>query len=158
MDRSRLRNKFLKTRPNEDKRAYSTQRNYCLTLVRKAKKYCYNSLDHENVTYNKTFWKSIKPLFSQKSSTHNKITLVKQDLILDKIDNVAEVLNNFLTNAVSNLNIPRYHDKSVNIDHIQDPIARSTGQYKNHSSIAAIKSKSTNKYFKSRRQKLRRRY
>ena len=37
-DRSRLRNKFLKTRSNGDKKAYNTQRNYCLKLVRKAKK------------------------------------------------------------------------------------------------------------------------
>ena len=66
MDWSRLRNKFLKTRFNEDKKAYNTQRNYCLTLVRKAKKDYYNNLDHENVTNNKTFWKSIKPFFSEK--------------------------------------------------------------------------------------------
>ena len=55
MDRSRLRNKFLKTRSNEDKNSYNTQRNYCLTLVRKAIKDNYNNLDHENVTGNKTF-------------------------------------------------------------------------------------------------------
>ena len=144
MDRSRLRNKFLKTRSNEDKRAYNTQRNYCLTLVRKFKKdYC-NNLDHEDVTDNKTFWKSVKPLFSEKGSTHNKITVVEQDLRLDKNDNVEEVLNNFFVNVVSNLNIPKYHDKSVNINHIEDPIE----QHKNHTSIVAIKSKSTNKYFK----------
>ena len=88
MDRSRLRNKFLKTRSDEDKRAYNTQRNYCLTLVRKAKTdYYYNNLDDDNVTDNKTFWKSIKPHFSEKSMTYNKITLVQQDLILDKNDN-----------------------------------------------------------------------
>ena len=66
MDQSRLRKKFLKTRSNEDKKAYNTQRNYCLTLVRKAKKDYYNNLDHENVTDNKTFWKSIKPFFLKK--------------------------------------------------------------------------------------------
>ena len=148
MDRSRLRKKSLKTRSNEDKKAYNTQRNYCLTLVRKAKKDYYNNLDHENVTDNKTFWKSIKPFFSEKGSTHNKITLVEQGLILDKNDNAAEVLNKFFINVVSNLNIPKYHDKSVNIDYIEDPIARSIEQYKNHPSIVAIKSKSTNKYFK----------
>ena len=74
--------------------------------------------------------------------------MVEQDLILDKNDNVAEVLNKFFINVVSNLNIPKYHDKSVNIDYIEDPIARSIEQYKNHPSIVAIKSKSTNKYFK----------
>ena len=76
MDRSRLRNKFLKTRSQEGKKAYNTQRNYCLTLIRKAKKDYYNNLDHENVTDNKTFWKSVKPLFSEKGLTHNKITWV----------------------------------------------------------------------------------
>ena len=96
MDRSRLRNRFLKTRSNEDKKAYDTQRNYCLTLVRKAKKdYYYNNLNHENVTDKKTFWKSMKPCFSEKGSTHNKNTLVEQNLILDKNDNVAEVFNKF---------------------------------------------------------------
>ena len=95
----------------------------------------------------KLFCKSIKPLFSEKGSTHNKITLVEQDLILDKNNNVAEV-NIFFINVVSNPNIPKYHDKSVNIDHIEDSIARSIEQSKNHLSIVAIKSKSTNKYFK----------
>ena len=148
MDRSRLRNKFLKTRSNEDKKTYDTQRNYCLTLVRKPKKDYYNNLDHENVTDNKAFWKSIKPFFSEKGSTHEIITLVEQDLILYRNDNVAEALNKFFISVVSNLNIPKYHEKSVNIDHIEDPIARSVKQYKNHPSIIAIKSKSTNKYFK----------
>ena len=97
---------------------------------------------------NKTFWKSIKPLFSEKGSIHNKITLVEQDLILDKDDNVADVPNNVFINVVSNLNIPKYHDKSVNIDHSEDPIARSIERYKNRPSIVAIKSKGTNKYFR----------
>ena len=85
-------------------------------------------VDHENVTDNKTFWKSIKPVFSEKGSTHNKIALAEQDLILDKKDNVAYVLNNFFITVVSNLNIRKYHDKSVNIDHIEDPIAQSHDQ------------------------------
>ena len=100
-------------------------------------------------------------LFSEKGSTHNKITLIEQVLILDESEIVAEVLNNFFVNVVSNLNIPKYHDKSVNIDHNEDPIARSIELYKNHPNIVAIKSKTTNKYFKFTsisRYKLRRRY
>ena len=85
MDRSRLRNTFLKTRSQEGKKAYNTQRNYCLTLLG----------DHENVTDNKTFWKSVKPLFSEKGLIHNKIT---SNLILDENNNIAEVLNKFFVN------------------------------------------------------------
>ena len=55
MDRSRLRNKFLKTWSNEDKKTYNTQRNYYLKLVRKAKKYYINNLDHKSATDTKTF-------------------------------------------------------------------------------------------------------
>ena len=55
MDRSRLINKFFKTRSNEDKWAYNTQRNYRLTLFGKARKDYYNNLDHENGTDHKTF-------------------------------------------------------------------------------------------------------
>lgn len=53
-------------------------------------------------------------LFSEKGSTHNKIALAEQDLILDKKDNVAYVLNNFFITVVSNLNIRKYHDQQVN--------------------------------------------
>ena len=66
---------------------------------------------------------------------------------LDKNESVAEVVNNFFINVVLHFNIPQYRDKSVNIDHIKDPITRSIEQYKNHPSIVAIKSKTTNKYF-----------
>ena len=90
-----MRNKFLKTRSNEDKKAYNTQRNYCLALVRKAKKDYYNNLGSKNVTDNKTFSKLLNLFFSEKGSAHNKITLVEQDLILDKNHNVAEVLHKF---------------------------------------------------------------
>ena len=91
----------LKTRSNEDKRAYNIQRKNCLILVRKAKKDSYNNLDHKSVTDNKTFWKSIKLLFSEKSLIHNKVTLGEQNLILDKNENVADViLNNFFINVV----------------------------------------------------------
>ena len=96
----------------------------------------------------KLFGNLLSLSFLKNCSKHNKITLVEQDLILDKNDNVSEVLNNFFTTAASNLIIPKYH-KSVNIDHIEDPIiARSIELYKNHPSIVAIKSKGTNKCFK----------
>ena len=143
-----LRSKFIKAKSNESKNANNTKRNYCLTLVRKAKKEYHNNLHHENFMIKFFFWKSIKPLYSEKSWTHNKIRFAKQNSISDKNDNVAEVLNSSFTNAVSNLNIPKYHDNLVNINHIQDPIARSMEQYENYPGIIAINNKSTNTCFK----------
>ena len=34
-----------------------------------------NSNTHNKITYNKTFWKNIQPLFSEKIKLANKITL-----------------------------------------------------------------------------------
>ena len=44
MVRSRLRNKFLKLKTNESREAYQTQRNYCVSLLRQAKKKLYETL------------------------------------------------------------------------------------------------------------------
>ena len=62
MKRTRLRNKFLKDRNKENKRRYSKQRNYCVSLIRKMKKDYYSNLDIKKVTDNKTFQRTIKPI------------------------------------------------------------------------------------------------
>ena len=44
MNRTRLRNRFLRTRSNTEKEAYNKQRNYCVSLIRKTKQQYYNTL------------------------------------------------------------------------------------------------------------------
>ena len=61
MTRSRLRNKFLKTKSQECKQAYNKQRNLCVTVVRKAKKNYFNNLNVRIITDNKQFYKFVKP-------------------------------------------------------------------------------------------------
>ena len=109
MNRRRLTNSFLRTRSN-DKTAYNKQRNYCVSLIRKTKQKYYNSLDHRKVADNRSFWKYIKPLFSDKSTNSNKLTLIEKDLILEKNNDIAEIFNDFFISVGSNLNIPRYQD------------------------------------------------
>ena len=142
MDRTRLRHKFLRSRSVEDRNAYNKQRNYCVSLIRKIKKDYYNNLDYKKIIDNKSFWKYIKPLLSEKNARSNKITLVEDNSILENNDKIAETFNNFFTSAVSNLNIPPFVDPSVEIDHIEDPILCIIEQYKNLPSIVAINEKS----------------
>ena len=47
-----------------------------MNLLRKSKKQYFNNVNVINVTDNKSFWKSLKPYFSNKGSSRNKITLV----------------------------------------------------------------------------------
>ena len=82
MTRTRLRNKFLKN-PNEvNKSNYSKHRNYCVNLLRKEKKNYFNNIDLKLLIGNKKFWKTIKPLFSEKQNTSRKITLIDDDIII----------------------------------------------------------------------------
>ena len=64
MTRTRLRNKFLKDRSEENKKKYSKQRNYCVSLLRKFKSHYFRNLNEKNFSGNKTFWKTIEPFLS----------------------------------------------------------------------------------------------
>ena len=75
MTRLRLHNKFLKTKAQEFKQAYSKQRNFVVT-VPKVKKDFYYNLHEKNITNNKQFWKTVKLFFSNKVCGNEKITLI----------------------------------------------------------------------------------
>ena len=47
MHRTRPRDNFLRNRSDENKRKYSKQRNYCVSLLRKTKKNYYNNLNEK---------------------------------------------------------------------------------------------------------------
>lgn len=124
MDRTRLRNTFLKSWSVEFRIAYNKQRSYWVSLIQKIKRESYNNLDHEKNIDNKSFQKYVKPLFTDKNPRSNKITLVEKDSTLDKHQadirlniklirqyqtqyqtyKIAETFNNFFTSSVSNLN------------------------------------------------------
>ena len=55
MKRSRLRNKFLNTRSDLDRKAYNKQRNYVVSLLRKEKKQFYSNLNTNILTEYRTF-------------------------------------------------------------------------------------------------------
>ena len=139
MKRTRLRNRFLKDMSDSNRVAYNTQRNYCVYLIRKAKKSYYSNLDHKKIVDNKTFWKTIKPFFTDKDVNHDNITLVENEETVSDNKEISETLNNFFSEVVTNLNLPQYHDPTVNVDDIEDPVARTVDKYKNHPSIRLIK-------------------
>ena len=96
MTRSRLRNKFLRCRSDENKKAYNEQRNRCVKLVRSAKKAYYSNLSIQDVNDNKKILEIVKPLFSEKVNTNENITLVENNNIITSEIKIAEKLNVFL--------------------------------------------------------------
>ena len=55
MKSSRLRNKFLNTKSDIDRKAYNKQRNLCVRLIRSEKKNFFSNINTFDITDNKTF-------------------------------------------------------------------------------------------------------
>ena len=72
MHRTRFRNKYLRNKTDENKRTYTKQRNYCVSLLRKSKREYYSNLDVMNITDNKMFWKTVKRFLSDKVTATQK--------------------------------------------------------------------------------------
>ena len=78
MKKSRLRNKFLNTKTDIDRKAYNKQRNLCVSLVRREKKNFFNNIGTCDITDNKTLWETVKPSYTDKVQTKSKITLIEK--------------------------------------------------------------------------------
>ena len=83
---ARLRNKFLKDRNEENKKKFSKQRNFCVSLLRKSKSYYFGNLNKININDSKTFWETINPFLSGDYNTSKvldtffSVTLISQNI------------------------------------------------------------------------------
>ena len=107
MTRPRLRNRYLRQPSQENKLAYKFQRNVCTGLLRKRKRTYYSKLDVEDISDNKKFWNTIKPLLSDKTNASHKISLINENNIISDNKEIAEIFNEFFSTATSNLEIDK---------------------------------------------------
>ena len=107
MKRGRLRNKFLTTKSDIDRKAYNTQRNLWVSLIRQAKKQFFSNLNSNTVTENKTFWKTLKRFLTGKVKTKSEIILIEkntriaQQNLLKKLYQMKERLLKYLITSLS---------------------------------------------------------
>ena len=137
--RTRLRNKFLKNRTESNRVSYNKQRNFCVSLLRKTKKDYYGNLNEKDVIDNKKFWKTVKPLFSDKVKSSEKITLVHEDKIITTDDENGKILNSFFSNVVKHLKIPEFTDIDFSAECIPHPALKAIMKFRNHPSVSAIR-------------------
>ena len=78
MQRTRLRNKFLKNPSEENKLRYNKQRNFCVSLLRKEKKEYFAKINESD---NRKFWQTVKPFISDKIKPKESIILVNNNNI-----------------------------------------------------------------------------
>ena len=75
MKRWRLRNNILKNRAGENNTLYTKQKNYCVSLLQKSKRKYFTNLNEKDIIDDKLFWKTIKPSYSDKVMTRDRINL-----------------------------------------------------------------------------------
>ena len=138
MHRTRLWNNFLRNRSDENKRKYSKQRNYCVSLLRKTKKTYGSNLNEKKITDSKTFWRTVKRFLSDKTSSDKKINLIKKDKIIKTGTKTTNVLYAFFSKIISNLNVPKNPVSDPISNDINNPVLKSILKYKDHRSIKAF--------------------
>ena len=105
MNRSKLKNKYNKKRNYESWSLYKKQRNCCLSLLRKTKKAYFEKLNIKEIGDNKTFWKTVRPYFSDKDNKSSKATLVENNIVIADEKSVAELINKDFINVTESLNL-----------------------------------------------------
>ena len=138
MQRTRLRDNYLKQRTEATKVAYNQQRNKYVGILKKSKRFYFESLGVKFVKDNKKFWKKIPPFFTDKIKSKEKITLVKIGEIISRNIEVTKTFQNFFNPIVKNSNIER--DETHLSKSTQDnPVLACTEKFSKHSSVVSIK-------------------
>ena len=138
MIRSRKRNLYNKDPTSENWITYRIQRNKCTRMIRDARRSFYSSLDLTNIKDNKRFWKTIRPIFNEKSHSEKLKVLVENENIIDSKEVIASIMNNHFVNITESLDIHQipFNNQEVRTD---DDIENVIEKFKHHPSIAKIK-------------------
>ena len=139
MNRSRCKNAYFKNKTIENWEKYRKLRNECVNLTKKVKRQYFENLNINSVNDNKTFWKTVKPFFTDKNKKSGKIILVENnEIIMDNKRN-AEVMNEYFVNITETLDIPEFpiEEMPANIQVI-DPIDEIVYNFNKHPSIIKI--------------------
>ena len=141
MNRSRFRNKFLKTRSDLDRKPYNKQR--------KGKKPYYSNLNTNVLTENGTFWKTVKPFLADKTNKTSRITLIEEERVISQDHLIAKTFNEYFI-STSIKNGPKNQEYGSFDSSEEDPVSSIIKKYQNHQSIKLIKIKNKSKKFRFR--------
>ena len=92
-----------------------------------------------DITDNKKFWKTVKPVLSDKGQSSSKITLIENDTIISNDNEVAETLNGYFVSITDSLGLTENSEVVSNTEGVSDPIDSAIIKYSNHPSIRKIR-------------------
>ena len=137
MIRSKLRNKFLKDKNEQSRNDYRKQCNLCVALVRRAKRQYFSILDLSLIADNKKFWKTVIPLFSDKVSHKDIISLTEDGKAISEDLPIAEIINNYFSTVIQSL-CDRNVTTEPGIACSQNTVSTTINNFRSHPSILSI--------------------
>ena len=141
MKRSRLRNKFLSDRTEKSRKEYKKQQNFSVNLLKTAKKEHFANLDINCISDNKKFWRTVKPLFSNKVKSKATIKLVENDKMIDDETKIAKIFNEYFVNIVKKLALITKEQSAISTENSLNEVEIAITKHQNHPSIIAITEK-----------------
>ena len=105
MHRSKLKNKFNRNSTDDNWNKYKQQRNKCVAMLRRTKLHYYKHLDTHDLADNRTFWKTIKLVFTDKIQISQPISLLEKGEIINDDVKIAEVFNEYFANINDELGL-----------------------------------------------------
>ena len=135
MVRTQLLNKFRKENSSINELACNKKRNFCTILIKKTKRNFNNNLNVSKITDNKSFPKTVKPSFTEKTLKGGKIVVVENDATFSEENKVAEIFQSYFDGIVDGRNIKRCE---ISKKH-SDPILNAVKTFERHPNILKIK-------------------
>ena len=103
MKRSKLKNKFNKERNAKNWSSCKQQQNYCSNLLKESKTLHFNNLNVKDVTEKQHFWKTIKPLLTDKTKNSNNIILTENCQTIKEDEKICKIFSTCFTNVTKAL-------------------------------------------------------
>ena len=97
--------------------------------MKNTKKSYFENLDTKKITDNRSFWRTVLPLFTQNSSKGEKINHIDDSKTISSDEELCETFNQFFSNVVPTLSIPKpksFPMAGDNLDPIMSVINLST--------------------------------
>ena len=143
MHRSKLLNKFRKTKSDIDWNAYKKQRNKCVSIRRKNILEHFTKLCNNGGIANKKFWDTVKPFFTDKGTHQNQALILREnDQIMRDERKVAEVMNKYFVDIVETVSgkKPREIIGCQNNHETDQELDRIIKTFEDHLSVQSIRS------------------
>ena len=110
-----------------------------MKLLRKAKFDYYRNINLGDLTDNHKFWRTVKPLFSDKVQVNSSISLLEDGKMVSKDSEIADIFNSYFANITESLGISANESLLMPTNDVVDPIDKAVMKFELHPSICKIK-------------------